>query len=324
MAIVDAIGVIPALFFSSLLAYFFSSSSQDDSSNLPGGSQNEWRWILGIQSIAPGIFTILRFLIPESPRYHLNLDRLEETKTILQKVARMNRTSLPSGKLVPLQGAAVESRNPLLRFKELFSTEVLRGTTPRIWIMAFCAQFASAGSVFALPKLLEDYFSLEQKAVSLYLLLGVIGVIPGLAVAWYVVEMSRKRALAAYYAVSSLGAIGFAVATLSSIRNVVFALVMSLVLRGGMEGMFSILNTIRIEVYPTVNRVTAMGVSQVFYNLGGIISPLIFGAMSQTNTLTWICMAIYALAYLSAVIPTITLSKHSDFTRKHVRDRIEC
>jgi putative MFS transporter len=40
MAVVDAIGVIPALFFSSLLAYFFSS-------DLNEGGGNEWRWILG-------------------------------------------------------------------------------------------------------------------------------------------------------------------------------------------------------------------------------------------------------------------------------------
>jgi MFS family permease len=250
------------------------------------------------------------------------LDKLEETKRILQKVARMNKRSLPPGRLVPLQGQAMESRNPLSRFRELFSTRVLRGTTPRIWAMAFCAQFASAGSVFALPKLLEDYFLLGQKTVSLYLLLGLIGVIPGLALAWYVVEISRKKSLAAYYGVASLGAIGFAVATLSSIRNEVFALVMSLLLRGGMEGMFSILNTIRIEVYPTTNRVTAMGVSQVWYNIGGMVSPLLFGVMSQTTELTWICMALYSLAYLTAIIPTITLSQYSDFTNKPVLDRI--
>ena len=64
---------------------------------------------------------------------------------------------------MPLQGQAMESRNPLSRFRELFSTRVLRGTTPRIWAMAFCAQFASAGSVFALPKLLE---AMQEKRVS--------------------------------------------------------------------------------------------------------------------------------------------------------------
>ena len=161
--------------------------------------------------------------------------------------AKVNKKKVPPGELLPLEGQ-MESRNPLDRFKELFANDVLRGTTPRLWIMAFCAQFASAGMVFALPKLFEVYFSLSPRRTSLYLLLGVLGVIPGLALAWYVVELSRKKSLASYYFVSGVGAIMFAVATLSSARNEVFAIIMTLILRGGMEGMFSILNTIMIEV----------------------------------------------------------------------------
>ena len=61
---------------------------------------------------------------------------------------------------------------------------------------------------------------------------------------------------------------------------------------------------------------------QVWYNIGGMVSPLLFGVMSQTTELTWICMALYSLAYLAAVIPTVTLSQYSDFTNKPVLDRI--
>lgn len=312
MAIVDAMGVIPALLFSSLLAYFGSK---------PDGSSN-WRLILGVQSVPAGLFSLLRFLIPESPRYHLKMDDLDGAKAVLTKVARMNKKELPEGDLVPLEGS-LENRNPLYRFKELFSTKVLRATTPRIWFMAFCAQFASAGMVFTFPKLLEDQFDLSAKDVSLYLLLGIIGILPGLGIAWYVVELHRRRSLASYYLVSSIGSALFAVATLSGARNLIFALIASMILRGGMEGMFSILNTIRIEAYPTVNRVTAMGVSQLWYNIGGAISPLIFGAMYTNVQLTCLALSLYALAYLAGMPSTLTLPNLSDYTNRPVLDRIQ-
>ena len=60
MAVVDAIGVIPALLFGSLISYFFSLREDE----------KQWRWILGIESIPAGIFAVLRFTIPESPRFH--------------------------------------------------------------------------------------------------------------------------------------------------------------------------------------------------------------------------------------------------------------
>ena len=141
MAIVDAIGVLPGLLFSSLIAYFLSVP--DDA--------NSWRLILGVQSIPVGLFALVRFIIPESPRFHLQMGRLDSAERILGKVARWNKRTLPAGKLAPLAGER-KSLNPLHRFKELFCTPLMKQTTPRIWLMAFCAQFASAGSVFALPK----------------------------------------------------------------------------------------------------------------------------------------------------------------------------
>merc|ERR1711981_271268 len=140
MAIVDGMGVFPALLFSSLLAYFGTDAQ---------GKAN-WRLILGVQSIPAGLFTILRFLIPESPRYQLNLSRLKETTQVLNRVAKMNRKSLPPGNLREIEGGHFSNRNPLERFKELFGAGLWK-TTPRIWLMAFCAQFSSAGSVFAVP-----------------------------------------------------------------------------------------------------------------------------------------------------------------------------
>mmetsp|Transcript_1358 Transcript_1358/g.3829 ORF Transcript_1358/g.3829 Transcript_1358/m.3829 type:complete len:489 (-) Transcript_1358:1381-2847(-) len=309
MAIVDGIGVIPALFLGSLLAYF--ATSRVDGTN--------WRLILGVQSIPAGLFTLIRFFIPESPRYLLNLNKKEEAANVLRRVARMCRKQAPEG---DLEGYStdLETRSPLTRFKEILSPE-LRSTTWRVWLMAFCAQFASAGFVFAMPKLFESELGLPAKDVSLMILLGVVGVIPGLLIAFFAIEWSRKKSVSVFYLASALGVALFAVATMAA-GSVEFAVAASMVSRGGMEGMFAILNTIRVEVYPTTNRISAMGTSQVLYNLGGAITTLIFGAMSSSRTLAALCLSIYAGAYALSVLPALTLPRKSDYAGRAVLDRI--
>ena len=308
MAIVDGIGVIPALFLGSLLAYFGTAD----------GTTN-WRLILGVESVPAGIFTVIRFFIPESPRYLLNLNKKEEAANVLRRVARMCGKEAPEGDLVGY-ATPLETRNPLARFREILSPEV-RSTTWRIWLMAFCAQFASAGFVFAMPKLFESELGLPPKQVSLMILLGVVGVIPGLIIAFFAIEWSRKKSISVFYLASAVGVALFVVATMAA-GSVEFAVAASMVARGGMEGMFSILNTIRVEVYPTTNRITAMGTSQVFYNLGGAITTLIFGAMSGSRTLAAVCLSIYAGAYALSVLPALTLPAKSDYAGRAVLDRI--
>ena len=45
-----------------------------------------WRWMLGVQALPALIFFVLVFLIPESPRWLVGHDRLEQARGVLQKL----------------------------------------------------------------------------------------------------------------------------------------------------------------------------------------------------------------------------------------------
>lgn len=59
-----------------------------------------WRWLLGLSSL-PSLALLLPYgLVPESPRYLCAKGRVIDAQHILEKIALLNRTKLPSGMLV--------------------------------------------------------------------------------------------------------------------------------------------------------------------------------------------------------------------------------
>lgn len=60
-----------------------------------------WRWLLALSSLPSSLLLLFYGMTPESPRYLCLKGRTEDTLHLLEKVARMNRTQLPPGVLVP-------------------------------------------------------------------------------------------------------------------------------------------------------------------------------------------------------------------------------
>ena len=311
IVLVDAVGVIPALFVSALVAYAFS------------GKENiEWRWVLGIVSIPVGIMAVARRHVPESPRYYLASHQVEKAQEILEKVAEVNKTPLPVGKLAPMkrEGSSSDSSSSSMHGKIslLFKGDTLRATTPRLWLLWFLTQFSSAGMVFALPKIFDETFQVSKKRIALDLLWGVFGLIPGLAIAYFAVEKSRKYSLAGYYLASGASVFMLMLTTMGFLSNEVAAIFMSIVLRGAMEGCFAILNTTSVEAYPTLIRASGLGNAQIFDHIAGAISPLFFSIFNDNTKLRPIALTVYAAAYLLAFLPAVTLPK--DYVGQSIKD----
>ena len=49
-------------------------------------TQDAWRWMLGVETIPALLFFVLLFFIPESPRWLVRKNRIEEARTILEKI----------------------------------------------------------------------------------------------------------------------------------------------------------------------------------------------------------------------------------------------
>jgi MFS family permease len=196
-------------------------------------------------------------------------------------------------------------------FDELVRDPELRGATYRLWMVYFLVQLSSAGMVFALPKLFDQTFVGKSEAdIALDLLIGVVGLIPGLAIAFVAVEYSRTKTLASFLfaAAVSVLCLGYAFLVLHSQA---WALFFSIVLRGAMEGCFAVLNTTAVESYPTLLRASGLGTAQIFDHVAGAFSPVLFSALNGSqSTRPWV-FGIYALAYGFATIPTLGLKEHA-------------
>lgn len=192
-------------------------------------------------------------------------------------------------------------------FAQLLQGDTMRATTWRLWVLYFLVQFSSAGMVFALPKLFDENFEGKtERDIALDLLIGVVGLIPGLAIAYVAVEKSRKCSLASFFLAAGLAVLllGFAFLQLNSQT---WAIVFSIVLRGTMEGCFAILNTTAVESYPTVLRASGLGTAQIFDHLAGSLSPVFFSLLNGNPVTKPWAFFVYAIAYILGMIPALTL-----------------
>lgn len=107
-----------------------------------------WRWLIRIASI-PGIVLIMAFkFIPESARFNVSTGNTQAALATLERIAKMNRSVMPEGKLVE---PILEKRG---RFADLLDAKYLR-TTLQIWVIWLGISFAYYGVILASAELLE-------------------------------------------------------------------------------------------------------------------------------------------------------------------------
>ncbi|XP_058387019.1 putative transporter SVOPL isoform X2 [Diceros bicornis minor] len=107
-----------------------------------------WRWLIRIASI-PGIILIMVFkFIPESARFNVSTGNTQAALATLERIAKINRSVMPEGKLVE---PILEKRG---RFADLLHAKYLR-TTLQIWVIWLGISFAYYGVILASAELLE-------------------------------------------------------------------------------------------------------------------------------------------------------------------------
>jgi hypothetical protein len=135
-----------------------------------------WRWLIALSSSPCFVLLIFYGVTPESPRYLCSRGRTADAKLILERIARMNNMSLPSGILIPQKvsdnGVDVETILPLITsqdsdatymsistkssftnaFRTLVSRSLIRSTL-LLWFVYFAFSFAYYGIVLLTSEL---------------------------------------------------------------------------------------------------------------------------------------------------------------------------
>ncbi|XP_051215254.1 organic cation/carnitine transporter 7 [Lolium perenne] len=263
-----------------------------------------WRWLIALSSSPCFVLLIFYGVTPESPRYLCSRGRTADAKLILERIARVNNMSLPSGILIQQKvsdnGVDVETILPLITsqdsdatdmsistkssftnaFRTLVSRSLIRSTL-LLWFVYFAFSFAYSGIVLLTSELSNGERRCapvgmplrQQNDVRLYrdVLVTSIAEFPGLILAALLVDrFGRKLSMEGFI----LLCFAF-IAPLAVPLGEGLATTLLFSARACIMGSYAVLYIYGPEIYPTSCRNTGVGVATSVGRIGGMVAPLI-------------------------------------------------
>jgi MFS transporter, putative metabolite:H+ symporter len=256
-----------------------------------------WRWLLATSAVAGVLVLWVRRRVPESARYLVSAGRSDEARVILEQVATRNGTSLPDDPLVLPQGERQRTTLASLLVPSL------RRITMSLWATWLLIAFAYYGIFVWLPQVLSDEYGFLNSYV--YVFFIALVQLPGyFSAAWLLERWGRLPVLRTYLAVS--GAATFLWAVAGGATTVLLA--------AGLMSFFSLgawaaLYAYTPEVYPTQVRTTGMGTASGMARVGGVVAPLVGGALFPVSLV--LALSVFAVAFVAAAVVVTSLRRET-------------
>lgn len=261
-----------------------------------------WRWMIRF-SMAPSIILLFLFrYIPESARYNVSAGNTQAAVETLESIARMNKVSMPPGRLVEPGEKERGSWRLLL-------SPAFRRTTLLLWYTWVVASFSYYGSVLSSSELLEknllcvtnpdaDHqvkhrheegslcycipFANSDYLTLLISCLGEVALIP-LNICLLNV-LGRKLSMVVLQLFSAMFFL------LVNICSTMFGFTVLLFLLRSLVSMnFNVVYIYTAEVYPTIARSLGMGFCTSFSRIGAMVAPFIAQVLMSRSVLYAMC-----------------------------------
>ncbi|WP_404432775.1 MFS transporter [Microbacterium lacus] len=230
------------------------------------GSDNGWRWAFAIGAIPALYALIVRWGLPESPRWLERQGKSAQAEAIVVSFEQSAGVTSPTHTTPsPPPAKAASAR---ARLAALWSTE-FRIRTASLWLVWFCVNFSYYGAFIWIPSILvsQGYDLVRSFGFTLIITLAQL---PGYAVAAWLIEVwGRRLTLSVFLVGSAIAAIFFGTATTESA-----------VIAAGMAlsffnlGAWGALYAVTPELYPTSLRATGSGWAAGVGRIASIVAPL--------------------------------------------------
>jgi len=229
-------------------------------------SENGWRWAFAIGAIPALYALIVRWGLPESPRWLERQGKNAQAESIVASFEESAGVASPAHTAPsPLPAKAASAR---ARLAALWSAE-FRIRTASLWLVWFCVNFSYYGAFIWIPSILvsQGYDLVRSFGFTLIITLAQL---PGYAVAAWLIEVwGRRLTLSVFLVGSAIAAIFFGTATTA---GAVIAAGMALSFFN--LGAWGALYAVTPELYPTSLRATGSGWAAGVGRIASIVAPL--------------------------------------------------
>ncbi|XP_076271891.1 beta-alanine transporter [Rhynchophorus ferrugineus] len=262
----------------------------------------DWR-LLAIATTAPFAALFLTwYLVPESPRWLLARGRVEEAKTILKNIARINGNKFPADVMLTKEQKTSQKPKNQEKFgiKHLFHYPNLRWKTIIITFLWFTNTSVYVGLSYYAPTLGGDEYLN-------FFLAGAVE-FPTYLFLWPAMErLGRRWTLCISMVIGGSSCL----ATFLVQNDYTITLALYCVGKMGISSAFVVLPLMASELYPTVVRGLGMSLSSVVGMLGPIFIPLVNYLGSDIIILPLVIMgAMLIVGGISSLLLPETLNQH--------------
>ncbi|KAG9450149.1 hypothetical protein H6P81_010114 [Aristolochia fimbriata] len=290
-----------------------------------------WRWLLVVSSLPSSMLLLFYNVVPESPRYLCMKGRTTEAFHLLERVARVNRTKLPPGRLVSdhNMGNAIPMENTVLLSVEdheadevevkpetegssvlvLLSPKLLKSTL-LLWMVFFGNAFSYYGLVLLTSQLSNRHkkcapngLALEKSHnANLYrdVFITSLAEVPGLLLSAATVDrIGRKLSMSSMFFLCF-----FCLLPLLHHQPELLTTSFLFVARICITGTFTIVYIYAPEIYPTSVRTTGVGVASSVGRIGGMLCPLVAVGLMHACRQTMSIVLFEIVVFLSGLCVT--------------------
>lgn len=248
---------------------------------------------------------IIRLHMPESVRYLLSSNKLEEAKAVILKLEeKLGVESAPfEGELSPAELG--NNKTSKVGFAALWSKDYAKRTV-MLWLAWFGIVYSYYGIFMWLPSIVFQQGFAVVKTFE-YVLIMTVAQLPGYyCAAWLVDVIGRKYTLSLFLLMSGIASYFFGNAETAT-TLLVWGATMSFFNLGA----WGVIYTYTPEMYPTSMRALGSGWAAGFGRIGGMIAPALVGVMIARGLGIGNVFVMFAAVLIAVSIIVVTMGVES-------------